>query len=85
MTSDVSRKSDESSDHVVGILGVIVGDLVNVTWRMALPPVLMIGLGYWFDKTFATKPVGFLVGAALGTLAGLWMGVRAINASKGRR
>lgn len=37
-------------------LGIVVADLLDTTWRIAVPVVLGAGLGIFADKQFGTKP-----------------------------
>lgn len=54
-------------------LGVVVVDLLDTTWRIAVPVVLGAGVGIFVDRRLGTKPwltllltvVGFVVAGVL--------------------
>lgn len=61
------------------VRGQIVGDLVDVTWRMLVPTLIGLLAGYGVDSLAGTKPAGFLVGAVIGFAAGIYMAIRLLN------
>ena len=50
---------------------LLLGDIANTTWRMFVPTLLFIGLGFWADSSWHTKPwltiAGLIIGVAITT------------------
>lgn len=82
MTTDKFDRPAEKPGRTTSVRQTVVTDFLNVTWRMLTPTVLAIAIGYWLDKWLNTSPLFFLAGAIVGFSAGVYMGVRVINASK---
>lgn len=45
---------------------LLLGDIADTTWRMFVPPILFIGLGFWADMSWGTKPWLSLAGIVIG-------------------
>lgn len=44
----------------------IISTMADTTWRMFLPTIGLMWLGYYLDGQWHTKPLLLLIGAALG-------------------
>jgi F0F1-type ATP synthase assembly protein I len=55
---------------------------LSVGWELASFSLLGVGLGFWFDKHFHSKPWGTLVGALFGIVLGLYRLIRTFSLSK---
>ena len=51
---------------------LLLGDIADTTWRMFLPTLGCIGLGFWGDASWNTKPwltiVGIIIGVSITAL-----------------
>ena len=51
---------------------LLLGDIADTTWRMFVPTVGFIGLGFWIDAKLETKPwltiAGIIVGVTITSL-----------------
>ena len=45
---------------------VILGTIADTTWRMFLPVLLLLGVGWWLDNTTGRKPLFMLSGVIFG-------------------
>lgn len=62
---------------------MMVATFGNTTWRMFVPVLIGIAIGYWVDATFETR-YGAIIGACIGLIpAGLlvWQQYRAVTRS----
>lgn len=85
MTRDNVSRPDHSTGHTTSVRRVIVGDFLSVTWRMTVPTVIGLALGYWGDSVFQTSPLGFMTGALIGFGFGVYLAIRVINRVKESR
>ncbi|MBC7746883.1 AtpZ/AtpI family protein [Pedobacter sp.] len=79
MKTETDKKKILSGAHATGIGATAVRDLVNVTWRMTVPTVLGVFIGMGVDSLFSSSPAGFLVGAVVGFVAGVYLALRLIK------
>ena len=51
---------------------LLLGDIADTTWRMFVPTISFIGLGFWIDTKLDTKPwltiAGIIVGVTITSL-----------------
>ncbi len=71
--STLSNKSDETKrPPTSSTVILLLGDIADTTWRMFVPILLFLGLGFWGDTAWHTKPwlmiVGIVVGVGLAAL-----------------
>lgn len=85
MTGNNVRRPDNDTGHTTSARRVIIGDFLSVTWRMTVPTVVGVALGYWMDTALQSSPFGFIAGAVVGFAVGIYMAVRIIIASKETR
>lgn len=83
MADDKQDRPAKTTGRTTSVRGVLVGDFLNVTWRMAVPTVLGVAAGYWLDEQFHTSPALFLLGALVGFAGGVLLAIRVINRVKG--
>lgn len=67
--SDVSKDPDNnppppSKSAVV----LLLKDIGDTTWRMFVPTIGLMSLGYWADSQLHTKPWLFVAGVSVGAL-----------------
>lgn len=69
----ISHKDDTNAMQPVSSPAVLlIGTIIDTSWRMFVPTIVCILSGVWLDSVFATKPFGLLVGTVLGfAIAGL--------------
>ena len=61
------------------VRAVIVKDLLNITWRMLVPTMFGLFAGMYIDTLLGSSPVGFLLGSAIGFLAGIMLALRVLK------
>jgi len=83
MKTDTDNKAVLSDGRAAGVVSVVVSDVLNVTWRMAVPTVIGIAVGYFVGQQLGHQTVGFLTGAVIGFATGLYMALRLLNAVRG--
>ena len=59
-----------------------VADFFDITWKMAVPTVAGVALGYLADRAWQTSPLFFLIGAVLGFGGGIFLAIKAVQASR---
>ena len=79
MKTETDKKTILSAGHATGIASTLIGDFVNVTWRMAVPTVLFLAIGYGIGKLVGNVTAGFLSGAAIGFVIGLYLAYRLLT------
>lgn len=79
MTSEGHVTKSATTDERRAIKGVIVRDLLNITWRMLVPTLAGLFLGVGVDALFHSSPFGFLIGALVGFVAGLVLALRLLH------
>lgn len=79
MTSKSHAIKSASPGEHRAIRGVIVRDLLNITWRMLVPTLLGLFLGMGFDTLVHSSPFGFLAGALVGFIVGLVLALRLLH------
>lgn len=71
----MSQSSNDNPDHSQppkNAVILLLGDIADTTWRMFVPTVTLIWLGYWLDKQYNTWPWLFVSGIVVGfAIAGL--------------
>lgn len=65
-------------------LGVVVGDLFDTTWRIAVPVVLFAVLGIMADRQFESKPWLTLLSTVIGFVMAALLIKRQLEAVAGR-
>ena len=55
-----------ASRHDNVTVGMMARDYLDVTWRIAVPVVMLTLVGIWLDKTLGSKPWLTLLGALIG-------------------
>ncbi len=65
-------------------LGVVVGDLLDTTWRIVVPVVLFAVLGIIADRQFGTQPWLTLAATAVGFVMAALLIKRQLEAVAGR-
>lgn len=70
MTKKVATTTSPADSKPAAI--TVIADLANTAWRVAVPVILLAGLGLLADKSWSTGPLFTLIGTALGLVtAGL--------------
>lgn len=82
MKSERSTRPADQSGRTTAVRQVVIGDFLNVTWRMTVPTVLGLAAGYWLDRWLGSSPWLFMFGALLGLIAGIMLAGRIIRASQ---
>lgn len=85
MMSEKVSRPDKTTGPTASVRRVLIGDFFSVTWRMVVPTVLGLAIGYWADRMLGSSPLCFLIGATLGFAFGIYLAVRLINATKESR
>lgn len=79
MKTEQPRRQTVSRVDSSGIRKTVFGDIINVTWRLAVPTLIGLFAGMGVDALATSSPVGFLVGAAGGFIVGLALCIRLIH------
>lgn len=70
--SKPSHDEASSSDTPPSAVNFMLVTIADTTWRMFVPTVGLICLGYWADGQLGTKPWLFVAGVLIGfAIAGL--------------
>lgn len=62
------EQGDASSPPDRSTVILLLGDITSTTWRMFVPTVGLMSLGFFGDRQFGTWPWLFAVGIIIGTL-----------------
>ncbi len=68
--SDNSEKKKENTDQKP--VYAEIGQYLGLGFQLAASVVLMVFLGNWLDEKYNKKPLFLIIGACLGTFAGLY-------------
>lgn len=60
--------SDDHNQPTVQPVVLLLGTMADTTWRMFVPTVGFILLGFWADTSWQTKPWLTFVGLVIGSL-----------------
>ncbi|AHB42522.1 hypothetical protein RAAC3_TM7C00001G0679 [Candidatus Saccharibacteria bacterium RAAC3_TM7_1] len=64
-SGDHPKSTQQPPTHSTVLL--LLGDIADTTWRMFVPTIGFIGLGFWGDSTFrGTKPWLTIAGIVVG-------------------
>ncbi len=67
--SDVSDHKDQSpTPPNRSAVVLLLGDIADTTWRMFVPTVGGMSLGYFADQAMKTKPWLFIAGLGIGSI-----------------
>lgn len=79
MKTEQPRRQTVSRVDSSKIRKAVLGDIVNVTWRLAVPTVVGLFAGMGIDALATSSPIGFLVGATGGFIIGLALCIRLLH------
>lgn len=68
--------SKNAADTTSSSTQVIVGTLLDTTWRMFVPVLGFTLMGWMIDKVLMTRPIGILAGLVIGVLGSAFLTVR---------
>jgi len=69
MSSSSNIKSKPPTPPGRSAVVLLLADIASTTWRMFIPTVGGMSVGYFADQTYDTKPWLFLAGLVLGIAA----------------
>lgn len=81
MKTETDNKAVVSDGRTQGVGAMALRDLINITWRMAVPTILGLLLGVFIGEMVGYKAAGFLIGAVLGFGVGLYLAVKLLKAA----
>ncbi len=72
MTSQTEKKPAPAENRESDSTLAIFASMADTTWRMFVPPAILVPLGIWTDLTYHTKPwvtvITAIIGLALAVL-----------------
>jgi F0F1-type ATP synthase assembly protein I len=66
MTSKPENKQERTVPQNEDSLLALTLSMADTTWRMFIPPALLVGGGLWVDLKYGTKPWMTILGAVVG-------------------
>jgi F0F1-type ATP synthase assembly protein I len=74
--SDLYEKKDQDKDRKA--MYSEIGPFLGLGVQLAVTVVLMVFIGNWLDEKYHKAPVFLIIGACLGTFAGLYNLIKAV-------